>query len=359
MLNYKTFETNENRGKTSWKRLRELSDNLCREYSLSVLTETELSGERGQSHYEYTQNSGGSSWKPRLKIVINSCVCEAENFDGFLKKMREAGALVEYRPENKIRLKYKLPGQQKFTRARTLGTPYDVDGICERIERYRRFLEGANIYVPRIPLIDTETEKMQEAEALAAWARVRNMKTAAEIMLKLEKKGVPNLSALGGRIEAEKGKRKEYIEKKNALKKELSEFEFLQENIDSYRAGKPVSAELNELRAKPFGQKKAAVFAAENAEKLKDFERAREALKGYKFEGNRLPDGAKIKAKIERIGAEIAELDGKIKTVSGTAGEFEAMREALNKYLQRDEPARERSREKGRDTPEKDGFNIE
>jgi len=332
MINHKTFETNENRGKASWKDLRKYSDELCHANNLSVLKETELSGEKGQSHYEWSKSAGGSSWKQKLKILINATIYQSENFDDFLAKMKAAGAEIEYKPKNEIKLKYRLPGQQKFTRARTLGSPYDIDGITERVRNYRRFLNGETIYVPKIPLIDTDTDKMRSAEALTAWARVQNVKTASEIMLKLEKKGINNLHEIDRFIDTEKERRKQHIEIRNALKTEVAEFKRLSQAVADYRAGKPVHMEHKAAKGK-----KAEQIIAENAETLKRFEQAKETLKSYSFENNKLPDEELLAAKIERISEEIEEHDGRIKIASRTVGELEAMKTALNNYLGRKE----------------------
>lgn len=63
--------------------------------------------------------------------------------------------------------------QQKWTHAKTMGRPYDVDGLCERIEKYVNFFEGVNIRIPYLKMINTETEKMQENAYLQEWAKCR------------------------------------------------------------------------------------------------------------------------------------------------------------------------------------------
>jgi len=344
MMNLKTFETNENRGKTSWKRVRQLSDELCKKYKLSVLEATQLSGERGQGHYEWEQNSGGSSWKSRLKTLINAVVSESKNLDDFLAKMQAAGVECEYKPDNKIKLKYKLPGQQKFTRARTLGSPYDVEGIGERIERNKLYLDGANISSSGIRLINTDTDKIRKSEGLTAWARARNMKTAADIMVALEKKGIHNLDELDSKIEAGTSKRKQHIEARNTLKTELTQVEFILENVEKYRAGKAVYNELNELNSKTFGKRKAEAFEIEHSGELAVYEQARAALQTFKFEGNKLPKVNLLKEKIEQLRADITEYDDKIKTATNTVSELKSMKSALNEYLGQPEKAQEKKK---------------
>lgn len=87
-------------------------------------------------------NQQGQSWKTKLKFEIDNLIMQSENFDDFLEKCQENDIQVEYRPENKITLKFMLLEQKinnpkaKFTRARTLGWWYDEPQIRRRIDQY-------------------------------------------------------------------------------------------------------------------------------------------------------------------------------------------------------------------------------
>jgi hypothetical protein len=268
MLNFKTFETNENRGKQSWKCVRQLSDDICRDYNLSVISQSELTGERGKSYFEWTQNSSNNSWKNKLKNIINYTVLESTNFNDFLSKMRLAGVECEYKPENKIRLKYKLKGQQKFTRAKTLGRPYDVEGISERIERAKKFFSGQNIRAENLGLINTNTDFMNDNEGLQHWAKVQNIKTIAEIMVKLEKLGIANIDELQVKVTGKIMAREDLLKQKNTVKKQRLGYENLANSVDIYRKTKPIFEELAELRTKVLNKHKAEAFANKHSTDL-------------------------------------------------------------------------------------------
>jgi len=334
LFNYKTFETNENRGKVSWKKLRNLSDELCREQSLSVIGQSELS-EKGQGYYEFTQSASGGSWKQKIKNIVNACVNESENFDDFRRRMSAATgaplAVVEvvYRPENKIKLKFRLEGQKKFTRARTLGKPYDVDGITERIERNLKFLSGENIRKPRIRIISPGAEN----EHLERWIRLKNMKTAAEVLFDLERRhGAVNFGELKEKITLKTASRKSLILARNKIKSELAEYTLIAQNADIYRANKVVYKEY-----KAQDVQTAERFAQENAARLAAFGSAGEFLSAYKFEGNKLPDSAKITARLQYLAERITAYESEIKAVTTEIGELSAYEKALRKYPGRDE----------------------
>ena len=150
--NGRTFETNMNQGKVkerAWKKLFDLSDEICKRHHLSVIDHPERT--RGKSHWEWDMNRQGLSWKAKLKYTIDQVVKASEDFDDFLRKCAEYGVLVEYDPDHKIDLKFMLAEQKernpraKFTRARTLGWFYETKQIRQRIEQNK----GVMIYVPR------------------------------------------------------------------------------------------------------------------------------------------------------------------------------------------------------------------
>ena len=150
--NGRTFETNMNQGKVkerAWKKLIDLSDEVCRRHHLSVINHPEQA--KGKSHWEWDMNRQGLSWKAKLKYTIDQVVKASEDFEDFLRKCAEYGVLVEYNPDHKIDLKFMLAEQKernpraKMTRARTLGWFYETQQIKDRIAQYH----GIMIYTPR------------------------------------------------------------------------------------------------------------------------------------------------------------------------------------------------------------------
>ena len=150
--NGRTFETNMNQGKVkerAWKKLIDLSDEVCKRHHLSVIDHPERT--KGKSHWEWDMNRQGLSWKAKLKYTIDQVVKASEDFEDFLRKCAEYGVLVEYNPDHKIDLKFMLTEQKernpraKMTRAKTLGWYYETRQIKDRIAQYH----GVMIYTPR------------------------------------------------------------------------------------------------------------------------------------------------------------------------------------------------------------------
>ena len=76
----------------------------------------------------------GKSWKDKLRVRIAEVMLYSRDFKDFLEKCSECGIEYVYKPSNKVKLKFRLSGdgQQKFTRADTLGADYTVERISER-----------------------------------------------------------------------------------------------------------------------------------------------------------------------------------------------------------------------------------
>ena len=57
----------------------------------------------------------------QLKRVIDQTIVESDNFDDFLAKLRDKSVEVVYTPEKTIKIKFRLPDQQRYARGKTLG----------------------------------------------------------------------------------------------------------------------------------------------------------------------------------------------------------------------------------------------
>lgn len=79
---------------------------------------------------EYTEAKRGTSWKQKLKQTIDRCVITAKDYDEFLKLMQDAG----YEIKTGKYISFRAEGQERFTRAKTIGDNYTEDRIKERIQ---------------------------------------------------------------------------------------------------------------------------------------------------------------------------------------------------------------------------------
>ena len=91
--------------------------------------------DRGKSYAEWDAHRKGTSWKAKLKAAIDAAIPQAKDFDDFLRLLQEQG----YEVKRGKYVSFRAPGQERFTRCKTLGEAYTEEAIIERIKG--RFVE--------------------------------------------------------------------------------------------------------------------------------------------------------------------------------------------------------------------------
>lgn len=146
LYNGLSFTTEHNQGRKSeraWAELREISDDICAEHGLSLI---DPKG-KGVSYLERLKQQEGKSWKDKLRVRIAEVMLYSRDFADFLRNCTSSGIKYVYTPKNKYKLKFKLSGdgQQRFTRAETLGADYTPERITEQIAEIQEKLSAENV----------------------------------------------------------------------------------------------------------------------------------------------------------------------------------------------------------------------
>lgn len=176
--------------KRTYRHIRNLSDELCREHGLSVIIPLE---QKGKTHYEWQTTKAGTSWKAQMKSDMDNAIHEAHSYEDFISRMQTKGYEIkgETFGENALKyLSFSASGQTRFTRVseKNFGKGYTKEAIRELIERRvkarEKFPVKKKVPFPKRPdakrtLIDTDKEKFQENGALKHWADIQNLKIAA------------------------------------------------------------------------------------------------------------------------------------------------------------------------------------
>ena len=204
-----TYEENQGgRRERAWAKLRAISDNICREHNLSVIAEHEKG--QGVSHFERDMQLQSKSWKDKLRAKIAEIAFYSKDFPDFLQRCGESGIEYAYTPSKKVKLKFRLSGegQQKFTRADTLGADYTPERIAEQIEQIQksrglieRLAEKKNleklIIAPKSEPIESKLTESQTPEKKEdVWAEIRDMRGADTMIADLEANGITSLNDL-------------------------------------------------------------------------------------------------------------------------------------------------------------------
>ena len=248
--------------KKSYRHVRELSDELCKEHNLSIIIP---SGRKGKKYVEWKDEQEGTSWKKRLQEDIDECIRIAKSYENFLRLISEKGYTVSGEqignPHAKY-IKFIGPGQERPVRGsfRNFGAGYTKEEIKDRIEnpekwqnveseksdhrKQEQFKTRSHIKIPKKDiitrtgasrtLIDTTGEKFKGSPGLQHWASVKNLKTAAASYAAAD-----NLSELQKQIDNKtteaKSARTELVELEHEMKK-VSELLLYAEQ---YRDNKP------------------------------------------------------------------------------------------------------------------------
>ena len=176
--------------KRTYRHIRNLSDELCKEHGLSVIIPA---GQKGMTHYEWQMTKVGTSWKAQMKSDMDNAIREAHSYQDFIGQMQTKGYEVKGETFGDKALKYLsfcALGQSRFTcvSERNFGVGYTKEAIRERIEKrvmtQEKFPVKRKFPFPKRPdakrtLIDTDREKFQENGALKHWADIQNLKIAA------------------------------------------------------------------------------------------------------------------------------------------------------------------------------------
>lgn len=219
LYNGLSFTTEHNQGKKTeraWAELREISDEICKEHGISVI---EPIG-KGVSHYENEMKKEGKSWKEKLRVRIAEVMLYSRDLADFFKNCTTAGIEYVYTPKNKYKLKFKLSGdgQQRFTRAETLGEGFTVESITEQIAEIQEKLSAENVTPdmlieppkPVVPKTEpkpepsapipqpTLTESKAPEKKEDPWAEIRGMRDSDKMIADLEAGGITSLDDLRG-----------------------------------------------------------------------------------------------------------------------------------------------------------------
>lgn len=178
-----------------------ISDRLCLEHGLSVV---ENPKQKGKSYKEWDERRRGKSWKGRLQETIDRLLPESNDFEDFLARMRSEGYEVKLGKHTAFR----ASGQERFTRAKTLGAEYTEQALRERIGGGKVHFAEKKVSRPaghkKVNLLVDIQAKMQagKGDGYAQWARIFNLKEASKTLNFLTDNGISDYDELSAKADA-------------------------------------------------------------------------------------------------------------------------------------------------------------
>ena len=114
--------------KATYKRMREASDHLCRENSLSVITNPQKSRKKPYPIVQ-AERRGEPTLYNIIRSDVDMAIRQSISMQGFMRQLRSLG----YEIKTGKYLAVRPQGKERFTRLKTLGENYSEDTIKDRI----------------------------------------------------------------------------------------------------------------------------------------------------------------------------------------------------------------------------------
>ena len=324
-----------NSNKRSYYGIRNMSDKLCRENGLSVVVPGK--GSKGKSYAEYQAEKTGTSWKGKLKTAIDALIPQVSSFEELLQRLQVAG--YEVKPGKYISCR--APGQERFTRLKTLGADYTEDALKERIEGKRTRAAKA----PRADrgvslLIDIQNSiKAAQSRGYEQWAKIHNLKQAAKTMNFLTEHKIEQYDDLTAKIAEIQTESEQAADALKNVEKRLADMAVLMKNVSTYQKTKPVYDAYRKAKNKEkyrAGQERAIIL----------HEAAARSLKAAGV--SKLPNLAALKAEYEKLQTQKEALYADYGKLKKQVKEYDVIKQNIDSILQAEkQPEREKETERG------------
>ena len=321
MVNHRKYNSN----RQSYAYIRRTSDRLCQENGLSVVKPGKA---KGKTYAEWDAQKKGKSWKAKLKIAIDAAIPQAKDFDGFLRLMEAQGYEVKQGKYISFRALADglRPGQERFTRCKTLGEDYTEERITQRIkgiaiDRGPRKRSAREISL-RTALEDSI--KAQQSAGYARWAKLHNLKQAANSLNFITEHQIDSYEGLESRLAEISAANDAAASALKDAERRLGDMALLIKNLSAYKQLRPVALELRNTKDK-------AAFRRQHESQLILYEAAAKSLKeaGVK----KLPNLYALKAEYKKLDEERERLSEQYNEVKKELKEYGIIKQNVDSIL--------------------------
>ena len=333
MVNHRKYNSN----RQSYAYIRRTSDRLCQENGLSVVKPGKA---KGKTYAEWDAQKKGKSWKAKLKIAIDAAIPQAKDFDGFLRLMEAQGYEVKQGKYISFRALADglRPGQERFTRCKTLGEDYTEERITQRIkgiaiDRGPRRRSAREISL-RTALEDSI--KAQQSAGYARWAKLHNLKQAANSLNFITEHQIDSYEGLESRMAEISAANDAAASALKDTECRLGDIALQIKNLSAYKQLRPVALELRNAKNK-------AAFRRQHESQLILYEAAAKALKEAGV--TKLPNLYALKTEYKKLDAERERLSAQYSEAKQKLKEYGIVKQNVDSIL-RTAPGKELTQER-------------
>lgn len=286
----------------SARAVRWLSDRVCLENDLSVITNPKLHSKGRFLHYgAWLGTERQPSYKERLRAAICDALAKGPgSFDAFLRVIEESGYAVKRGRGGAI--SFLVPGQQRATRLRssTLGEGFDPGEIRDVIAGKRpmpKLDAPAPVAPRRVHLIVDIQKRLRSGKgpAYERWAKVYNLKQMAAALQFMQEHQISEYDQLTTEAEAASARFHALTEQLRQTEADLAYTSELMGAVVQYAKTRPV---FDEYKAAKYSKK----FLTQHEAELADYRAAKAALNDL-LDGAKLPKMAQLKEKRRKLAA--------------------------------------------------------
>lgn len=321
--NFRSFEYQDNKNKCAWKNLRKLNDEICKEHNLNVIINPQEKS--GKCYYEWQQDCKGKSWKSKLRFAIDNAIMESSNFDDFLKILESKNIECKYTPQNVIKIKFRMKGQERFARGRTLGWYYDEPQIRKRIEQYTLLKNGILDRTVKTNLINTNKDVFQTNKGLLRWAEVKNMKEVSKMINFLTTHNFSSEKDIENTQTSKYNDRMIIVQNLNIIQNKIDDLSDVIKLLRTYKKYKGIHYEytnsINKIK-----------YKKDHAVALNKYNDAVKKLVNL-YPDKKIPNLENLEKEKSKLLAEVKGLNEEYKSIVQELEELEKARQTINDYV--------------------------
>ena len=349
-IDHKKYVSN----KKSYYEIRNFSDKLCKEYGLAVLSpkhDKDRGAGKGKHYAEYAADkAGGGSWKSKIRMAIDNLIPQVKGFEDLLKQLQAQG----YEIKRGKYISVRAPGQERFTRTKTLGVDYTEDAIIKRI---------AGDYVFDMPPSEPTTKsekttythptltgnlitdiencvKAQQSAGFEKWTKIQNLKETAKTINFLTENNLWQYADLESKTAEVAATFDSTADTLKAAEKRLADMAGLMKNISNYQQTKPIVDGLKTAKNKD-------TYRREHESTFIIHEAAARALKYHAGDSGKLPNPAMLQAEYNKLTEKKNALQSEYGKLRKQAQEYGIVKKNVDSILN---PTTERTHSRDRST---------
>ena len=286
---------------------------------------------------EHQAEQNGTSYKAKLRAAIDRLLPGCSDLEDLLRRLQREG----YELKRGKYISARAPGQERFTRLKTLGADYADEALTARIaERPRPSRQPKQRTGKPSLLIDIQNNlKAQQSAGYKHWATIENLKRAAETLNFLTEHGISSYEELSERCDGAAAATAKVKADLRATEKEMERLTLTMKHAATYRQLRPLYDQYRQSRDKE-------KFLRGHEGEIILFEAAARELK--RLDAVPLPATQRLRAEMDELTARRTALQSEYRKVQREEREYDTLRQNVEALLEKPreaEPQRQRNNE--------------